>query len=116
MTNRILNPQTDHDLLVTLNTKFEIFIKSYAEDMKDLKDGISTKIADHELRINSIEKVVEQINPIQAYGRFQKLEQDWRDQQTKLGVWRWVTGIISAGIMFILTQIPNVFRSWGIIK
>lgn len=107
---------SDHDLLVTLNTKFEIFVKAYAEDMKDLKDGVSTKIADHEIRLTAVEKIVEQVRPLETYKDFIQLKSEWHDSKVKLGVMRWVTGIISAGIMFLLTQVPNVLRAWGLIK
>jgi hypothetical protein len=46
--SRYLN---DHDLLVELKTQM-IGIK---EDIKDLKDGTSRQIADHEIRLNTLE-------------------------------------------------------------
>lgn len=41
----------DHDLLVILNTKME----GLKVDIQDLKDGTSTKINDHEVRLNALE-------------------------------------------------------------
>lgn len=41
----------DHDLLQRLDQK----VDSLKDDIKDLKDGTSSKIADHEVRINTLE-------------------------------------------------------------
>lgn len=41
----------DHDLLVELKVKME----GLKSDISEIKDGTSIKIADHELRINSLE-------------------------------------------------------------
>lgn len=44
----------DHDLLVTMHEQ----IKGIKNDIKDLKDGTSTKLTDHENRIRALEKWV----------------------------------------------------------
>ena len=44
--------QKDHDLLIEINT----ILKQVVRDIQDLKDGTSVKIADHEKRIESIER------------------------------------------------------------
>ena len=41
----------DHDLIVELKTKIE----GIRDDIKDLKDGTTAKIAEHELRLNTLE-------------------------------------------------------------
>lgn len=41
----------DHDLLVTMHEQ----IKGIKNDIKDLKDGTSAKLADHEARIRRLE-------------------------------------------------------------
>lgn len=48
----ISEPQKDHDLLIEINT----ILKQVVRDIQDLKDGTSVKIADHEKRIESIER------------------------------------------------------------
>jgi autotransporter adhesin len=42
---------TDHDLIVELKTKIE----GIRDDIKDLKDGTTEKIANHETRLNTLE-------------------------------------------------------------
>lgn len=42
---------TDHDLLVTLHEQ----IKGVREDIKEIKDGTSEKLSDHEMRLRRIE-------------------------------------------------------------
>ncbi len=46
---------TDHDLLITMHEQ----IKGIKEDIKDLKDGTSAKLNDHETRLRANEKLVE---------------------------------------------------------
>jgi formylmethanofuran dehydrogenase subunit B len=41
----------DHDLIVELKTKIE----GIRDDIKDLKDGTTERIANHELRLNTLE-------------------------------------------------------------
>lgn len=41
----------DHDLLITLHEQ----VKFVRDDIRDLKDGISTKLQDHELRLRRLE-------------------------------------------------------------
>jgi hypothetical protein len=48
-----LKGNLDHDLLIELKTRME----SLREDIKDLKDGTSTQIADHENRLSVLEGV-----------------------------------------------------------
>lgn len=46
-----LNKMNDHDLLVTMHEQ----IKGIKNDIKDLKDGTSTKLSDHEARLRRLE-------------------------------------------------------------
>ena len=46
-----LSKMNDHDLLVTMHEQ----IKGIKSDIKDLKDGTSTKLTDHELRLRRLE-------------------------------------------------------------
>ncbi len=46
-----INKMDDHDLLVTMHEQ----IKGIKTDIKELKDGTSVKIGDHELRLRRLE-------------------------------------------------------------
>ncbi len=46
-----ISKMSDHDLLITMHEQ----IKGIKADIRDLKDGTSTKLADHELRIRRLE-------------------------------------------------------------
>ena len=46
-----LATMNDHDLLVTMHEQ----IKGIKADIRDLKDGTSTKLSDHELRLRRLE-------------------------------------------------------------
>ena len=62
----------DHDLLVTMHEQ----IKQVRVDIQDLKDGTSTKISDHELRIRRLELwsaiAIGFMYAVQAYVTFTK--------------------------------------------
>ena len=45
----------DHDLLVTMHEQ----MKNVRADIKEIKDGTSIKLEDHETRLRSLEKIVE---------------------------------------------------------
>ncbi len=44
---------TDHDLLITLHTE----VRGIRDDIKEIKDGTSLKLADHETRLRRLELV-----------------------------------------------------------
>lgn len=46
-----ISNMTDHDLLITMHEQ----IKGIKSDIKDLKDGTSAKLMDHEVRIRRLE-------------------------------------------------------------
>lgn len=54
----------DHDLLIELKTRME----SLRNDIKDIKDGTSLQIADHEKRIFSIESSKSKTNTLITIG------------------------------------------------
>lgn len=47
-----ISQMTDHDLLITMHEQ----IKGIKADIKDLKDGTSLKLADHESRLRRLEE------------------------------------------------------------
>lgn len=49
----------DHDLLLTFRSETQEQMKAIRVDIKELKDGTSATIADHETRIRTMEKAVE---------------------------------------------------------
>lgn len=50
------NPNmSDHDLLITMHEQ----IKNIRQDIKEIKDGTSDKLNDHEIRLREIEKFKE---------------------------------------------------------
>ncbi len=48
---------SDHDLLVGLNVRLE----DIKADIKELKDGVSSKLENHEVRIRSLENRMVQV-------------------------------------------------------
>lgn len=48
--------QNDHDILVRLHENIELNFRQVKADIKDLKDGTSNQLTDHEKRIQFIER------------------------------------------------------------
>lgn len=49
----------DHDTLIRLETK----VDSVLESVKEIKDGTAAQLANHEQRINDMEKLRDELNP-----------------------------------------------------
>lgn len=94
--SQTFNNSDDHDILIELKTSFNLFQKQYQSDMKELKEGNTKILGDHEVRIRTIEKVFEYVNPEESYRDFRKLEQKVHDTETKAKMLRWVWNAISA--------------------
>lgn len=81
--------RSDHDTLIRLESKVDTLIV----DVKEMKDGTSTKIAALETRVESIEKVHEKIRPEESVKLLGEVV-DWQ-KQYKL-TWRLVIAMVSA--------------------
>ena len=95
--------ESDHDLLITLNTKVDALTLA----VKELRDGTSLKIAEQESRIRKIEELIDQTNPAQSYKDFLVLKQEVHDFKVTAGVWRFIAGSIGAIVFYVLTQLPH---------
>lgn len=106
---------TDHDLLIKLNTQFEIFTTQYKQDMLSLKDGYTRTLADHELRINKLEKITDEVSPIETVKEFRLLQQQVHDFVVSANAYRVVGGLLGGAVVFLLTQLPNIIKIIGAI-
>lgn len=111
--------RTDHDTLVRL----EVMVNQIGTDIKELKDGITTKLNGHEarlekhdLRLNKIDVLVESTKPEQTIAEFRVLQQEVHDFKTTAKALWITTGLISGVVVFFLTQVPNLLRLSGVIK
>ena len=64
MTEKLIKSTADHDLLIELKTRME----ALRDDIRDLKDGTTTKIADHETRIFALESSKTKSNTLISVG------------------------------------------------
>lgn len=110
-------PKSDHDLLIELNTKFEIFMVQNKNDMVQLRDGYREKIndntnsiKDHETRLNSIEALRDQIDPMKMSHDLKTLQGSVHDFTLSIKLWRVMGGMVGGAILWILTQLPNILN------
>ena len=104
--------RADHDALVRVEAKLD----NLATDVKLMGDGMQQKLVDHESRIRKIEDVVTQADPINNIKLLYGMRDQIRDFKTSAGAWRVAAGMIGGFIMFMLTQLPGILRSWGVVK
>lgn len=78
---------TDHDLVVTLNAKFD----AMAQDIRELKDGTTIQLSRNTEKIDKLEKKQNEIF-------------------TSLKVIRWSLGIISGIVLAIIALTTDILR------
>lgn len=96
----------DHDLLIRLESK----VDSLIVDVKDMKDGISQRLADHDTRLRAMEKIMEDVNPNLRVKQHDELWQWRHDFQL---TWKIVIGIaafIGSLVSFIIYLIFNILK------
>ncbi len=101
--------QVDHDTLIELKTSFAGFLDRYVVDMKDLKDGVKTRVDDHEMRVKKIENEILAIGGTEvAWKRFLIIEKWVNDFQLK---WKTIVGVavtLGSLVTFILGLIAKL--------
>lgn len=98
----------DHDLLVTLNVK----VDRMATDMKEIKDGSTVQLADHEKRLESLEAINVRYPADILVPQFVSLQQEIHDNKTTAVVWRTVAGAGGGAIFFVLSNLPKWIEFW----
>ena len=106
-----ISPQSDHDLLITLNAK----VDGLVSDVKAMQDGVGKQITDHEIRIRKIEATHDAVKPEESVKLLNTLAQEFRDFKVSINAFRFIGGLIGGGIFFLLTQIPNILKSFGLL-
>ena len=107
----------DHDLLITLNANVNTFLMQYQIDIKELKDGTSRQITDHEIRLNKLENIVTEVKPIESKKEFKKLQKQFNDFIVQAKTARYFVGVITALLSSTLALVGNYLLSlFGIIN
>lgn len=114
------NQKIDHDILITLvetvkNNQTALLdkIAGVKEDVSEIKEGVNLRIADHEARIKSLEKLRDEVQPettLQIVKRNDKWINDFRITWKTILL---ITAVASAIITFILTTFINVNSLFG---
>ena len=99
--------RTDHDTLIRLEGKVDSFLTQYLSDMKELKDGTTAKINDHEVRIKTLEKVNESI----ASSEGNRVEIMWQERHDTKLTKKLTYGAIAAvgGVIVWILQLLSGF-------
>ena len=89
-----------HDRVIRMEVKMD----SVLTELKEIKDGTAEKLANHEMRIATIEKEHNLIGgPQVAYQELLKV----KESVTNAKVWAAGFGAAAGSIPFILAQLPN---------
>lgn len=111
-----VNQMDDHDILIELRTNFNAFSTQYKIDMQELKTGTAQKLADHEIRLDALEKVSNQVQPVKVVKEFRELQRQVRDYVVGAKTAQWMIGGITALLGSILTTfLISLLKDLGII-
>lgn len=94
---------SDHDLLITLNAK----VDNLSIDMKQMGDGVSTKVSEHETRIRNIEAVHDKVDPQGSVKRINELER-------KVDRYLVIASAFGGAVVYVLSQLPNWLRLFNV--
>lgn len=101
MEQTLLSPN-DHDLLI----ENRVDVRDIKKDIKDIKDGISAQLNDHEGRIKKLETLVDQTNPLEKLKEFDTLQKQFIEQTLAAKFerrnWSVIGGVISALLVTLL--------------
>lgn len=98
----------DHDTLVRLESKVDQFVSQYIVDMKELRDGTTHRLADHEVRLEKIERTMEELKPVELSQKVDALNL-WRHDFHL--IWRFVV-LAAATVGGVVAWILNNLAAW----
>lgn len=115
-----LQQQSDHDILITLvetvkNNHSTVLdkISDVKSKVQEVNDGISTRVADHDLRIRTIEKLLETTAPVESLAELKKVVQWKKEFQF---TWKVIVAVaaITGGIVgFLLSTVGDLLSLAG---
>jgi hypothetical protein len=110
----------DHDILITLvetvknnHTALLDKISGVKSDVGEIKDNVNIQIANHELRLKSIEELHTRVNPEVELKKLNEVYQWSHDFRI---TWKFILGVaitVSSIISFVLGTILDVFKLFG---
>lgn len=110
----------DHDILITLvetvkNNHAAVLdkISGVKSDVGEIKDNVNIQIANHELRIKSMEDLHNRVNPEVELKKLNEVYQWSHDFRI---TWKFVLGVslaVSSVVSFFLGTILDVFKLFG---
>jgi hypothetical protein len=111
-------PVLDHDILITLVETVKSNQAAVLDKINDVKDkvqevndGISTKVNDHEVRLKSIEEIIQLVQPKKSFAQLQDLI-TWKSQSDYKSKFI-ITGALLLGgfLQWILSQGFSLLQS-----
>ncbi|SDP32932.1 hypothetical protein SAMN04487914_10874 [Arthrobacter sp. ok909] len=92
--------QTDHDTLIRVETK----VDSLVNEVKASSTLLGDRVADHELRLRSIEKIHDQVDPIESSKQLDALV----TAQSTSGAERRTIAGLSAAVAALVTLLASI--------
>lgn len=97
------NP-SDHDLLIVVTTKLD----QLSIDIKELKDGTTKTLADHEMRMTSLEKVIAEVNVEKSISLLEKHEAWIHDFNVRFTFLLFLAGGLGGIITWVINSVKNL--------
>ena len=101
--------RTDHDTLIRLEAK----VDQIGVEIKELKDGLNVKVADLDNRVKLMEKLRDELSPIESHQRINELWQWKHDFSLTWKVIITIASVVGGVVGFILSVVTNIM---GIFK
>lgn len=98
--------RTDHDTLIRVEAKVDALIA----DVKEMKDGTNLKLIDHEGRLKSLEKIVDETNPEVRVKQVDELVQWKHDFSLTYKVIITIASVIGAMVGFVASLLLDIFK------
>lgn len=112
--------KTDHDILITLvenvknnHTTILDKIDGVKNDVSEIKENVSMKIADHEIRIRSLEKLRDEIKPESMVEILLKNEKWISEYKITWKLMLTVASIIAGVVGFLLSTLADYLKLFG---
>ena len=96
--------RSDHDLLIRLESK----VDQLGLDIKDVKDGTSRRISDLEAKMNLMEKIRDQYDPVKLVPMILAHEQAIHDFKLTSRVFLIIAGGTGALVSWILSNLDKL--------
>ena len=103
--------QSDHDLLLTLITKFD----ALSDDVKEMNDGMRNRIRGTEVEVRTIQTIIDKVNPLETYDDCIIVKNQVKTMRDNFKLISVILGFFGAFILWASGVINNIIGIFNLI-